>query len=89
MDGLCNRAKEKNIAVACFYVDFPVWEEQFPTNLLGSLLKLIVTGMEEIPEEIEQTFEDHKKVIGGRGLRVPGIMKMLQTVTSLQQTFMC
>ena len=84
MDGLCDRAKGKNIAVACFYVDFAAREEQFPTNLLGSLLKLIVAGMEEIPEEIEQTFQDYIKVISGRGLRVPGIMKMLQTVTSLQ-----
>ena len=89
VDGLCDRAKEQNMAVACFYVDFAAREEQSPANMLGSLLKQIVTGFDEIPEEIRQAFQDHKKVIGGRGLRVPEIVKMLQTVTSLQQTFIC
>ena len=89
VDVLCDGVKEQNIAVACFYVDFAAREEQSPTNLLGSLLKQIVAGMEEIPEEIRLTFQDHKKVIGGRGLRVPEIVRLLHTVTSLQQTFLC
>jgi len=77
VDRLCDKAREENIAVACFYVDFAAREEQSPTNMLGSLLKQIVGGSERIPEEIRQTFQDHKKVIGGRGLRVPEIVKML------------
>ena len=89
VDGLCDRAKEQDMAVACFYIDFAAREEQSPANMLGSLLKQIVTSFDEIPEEIRQAFQDHKKVIGGRGLRVPEILKMLQTVTSLQQTFIC
>jgi len=89
VDRLCDKAREENIAVACFYVDFAAREEQSPTNMLGSLLKQIVGGLERIPEEIRQTFQDHKKVIGGRGLRVPEIVKMLQTVTSLRPTFIC
>ena len=89
VDRLCDKAREENIAVACFYVDFAAREEQSPTNMLGSLLKQIVGGLERIPEEIRQTFLDHKKVIGGRGLRVPEIVKMLQTVTSLRPTFIC
>ena len=89
VDRLCDRAKEQNIAVACFYVDFAAREEQSPTNMLGSLLKQIVGGLERIPDEISRTFQDHKKVIGGRGLRVPEIVKMLQDVTSLQPTFIC
>ena len=89
VDRLCDKAKGQNIAVACFYVDFAAREEQSPTSMLGSLLKQIVAGLERIPEEIRETFQDHKKVIGGRGLRVPEIVKMLQTVTSLQQTFIC
>ena len=89
VDRLCDKAKKQNIAVACFYVDFAAREEQSPTNILGSLLKQIVTGLERIPEEIRETFQDHKKVIGGRGLRVSEIVKMLQSVTSLRQTFIC
>jgi len=89
VDRLCDRAREENIAVACFYVDFAAREEQSPTNILGSLLKQIVGGLGTIPEEIRQTFQDHRKVIGGRGLRVSEIVKMLQTVTSLRPTFIC
>jgi len=89
VDRICDKAKEQNIAVACFYVDFAAREEQSPTNMLGSLLRQIVSGLETIPEEIRETFEDHKQVIGGRGLRVPEIVEMLQTVTSLRQTFIC
>jgi len=82
-------AKKRNIAVSCFYVDFAAREEQTPTNILGSLLKHIVGGLEKIPDEISGTFQDYKKVIGGRGLRVTEIVKMLQTVTSLKPTFIC
>jgi len=89
VDRLCDKAREEDIAVACFYVDFAAREEQSPTNMLGSLLKQIVGGLETIPAEIRETFQDHKKVIGGRGLRVAEIVKMLQTVTSLRPTFIC
>ena len=89
VDRLCDKAKEENIAVACFYVDFAAREEQSPTNILGSLLKQIIGGLERIPDEIRETFKDHKKMIGGRALRVPEIVKMLQTVTSLRPTFIC
>ena len=89
VDRLCDKVKEQNTAVACFYVDFAAREEQSPTNMLGSLLKQIVGGLEKIPEEIRETFQDYKKVIGGRGLRVPEIVEMLQTATSLRRTFIC
>ena len=77
VDKLCDMAGERIIAVSCFYVDFAAREEQSPPNILGSLLKQIVSGLEKIPDEITQAFQDHKKVIGGRGLRVPEIVKML------------
>ena len=89
VDKLYDMAGERNIAVSFFYVDFAAREEQSPTNILGSLLKQIVGGLERIPDEIRRTFQDHKKTIGGRGLRVAEIVKMMQTVTSFQQTFMC
>ena len=86
VDRLCDK---HNIAVTYFYVDFKAREEQSPANILGSLLKQIVGGLERIPNEIRGTFQDHKKVIGGRELRVPEIVKMLQDVTSLRPTFIC
>ena len=57
--------------------------------MLGSLLKQVVSGMENIPEEISQAFKEQKKVIGGRGLRLPDIVKMLQAITSSRRTFVC
>ena len=89
VDKLCDMVRERNIGVSCFYVDFAAREEQSPANILGSLLKQIVDKLEKIPDEISQTFQDHKKVIGGRNLQVVQIVKMLQIVTSLQPTFIC
>jgi len=89
VDKLCDMAGGRGVAVSCFYVDFAAREEQSPTNMLGSLLKQIIGGLERIPDEISRMFQDHKKVIGGRGLRVAEIVKMLQTVTSLHPTFIC
>jgi len=57
--------------------------------MLGSLLKQVVGGMETIPEEISEAFQDQKKVIGGRGLQLPDIVKILQTITASLRTFVC
>ena len=89
VDRLCDKAKEQNIAVACFYVDFAAREKQSPTNILGSLLKQIVRGLERIPDEISRTFRDHNRVICRRELRVQEVVEMLQPVTSLRPTFLC
>ena len=89
VDKLCDNAKEQDIAVACFYIDYAARKEQSPANILSSLLKQIVGGLEKVPDEVRQAFQDHKKAIGGRRLRVAEIVEMLQTVTSLQPTFIC
>ena len=89
VDKLCDMAGERNIGVSCFYVDFAAREEQSPIDILGSLLQQIVVGLGEIPDEITRTFQDHKKVIGGRKLQVAQIVKMLKTVTCLRPTFIC
>ena len=57
--------------------------------MLGSLLKQIVSGMETIPEDISRAFQEQKKAIGGRGLQLLDIVKMLQAITSSQRTFVC
>ena len=89
VDRLYDKFRERNIAVAFFYADFAARAEQSPTNIFGSLLKQIVARLERIPDEISRRFQDHKKVTGGRELRVPEIVKMLQDATSLQPTFIC
>ena len=89
IDSLGDEVRGQPHAVACFYFDFGARNEQTPANMLGSLLKQIVGGLDRIPEDIVQAFNDQKNVIGGRGLRVPEIVKMLQTATCSRRTFIC
>jgi len=85
---LCE-ARGKNTAVTCFYSDFAARKEQSVTNILGSLLKQVVGGMPNVPEEISRAFQQEGMAIGGRGPRLPDIVKMLQTITSELPTFVC
>jgi len=86
---LCDKAVEEDTAVACFYFDFASRNEQSPVNMLGSLLRQLVSGLEGIPEVVVRSFRNQKKVIGGRGLQVSGILKMLLTITVTKRTFIC
>ena len=89
IDSLCDRAGEQNAAIACFYFDFAAQKEQSSANVLGSLLKQVVRGLEELPEEITQAYRKQEKVIGGRGLQLTDIVKMLQIISSRKRTFVC
>jgi len=76
------------MAVACFYFDFAAEKEQSSSSMLGAVLKQVVSGLEEIPEEIAQAYKDHKKVIDGRGVQLADIVNMLHTA-SKNPTFIC
>ena len=89
VDWLCDQAKGQSIAVACFYFDFAARKEHSAASMLSSLVEQVVGGMENIPSEISEAFQEQKKVIGGRRLQLPDIVKMLQTITSVLRTFAC
>ena len=89
IDNLCNQVRGRNATVACFYFDFAAQNEQSPTTILGSLLKQLVFGLEEIPEEISEAYEDRKNAIGGQGLQMSDILKMLQTTSARKRAFIC
>ena len=89
VDRLCDQARGQNTTVTCFYFDFAARKEQSVTDMLGSLLKQIVSGMETIPEDISRAFQEQKKAIGGRGPQLLDIVKMLQAITSSLRTFVC
>ena len=91
IDNLCDEAGEagEDIAVACFYFDSAAQKEQSATSVLGALLKQVAGSFEEIPGEITDTFRRHKKLIGGRELQLPEIVKMLGRLSSTQPTFFC
>ena len=89
IDSLCDQARERNATVACFYFDFSAQKDQSPANTMGALLKQVVGGLEDIPEEISRAYQEQKKAIGGREPRLSDIVKMLQITSSKERTFIC
>jgi len=89
IDRLCDEAINGDPTVACFYFDFASRNEQSPVNMLGSLLRQVVSGQREIPEAIVQDFRKEKMSIGGRRLQVSGVLKMFQTIAATRSTFIC
>ena len=89
IDTLCKQAVEENAAVACFYLDFATHEEQPPAAILGSVLRQVVGGLDEVPETIVKAFRDRGKVIGGQSLTLAEIVEFLQDITSSRRTFIC
>jgi len=89
IDTLCKQAVEGNTAVACFYFDFAAQEDQSPATILGSVLKQIVGGLNEIPERIVEAFRNREKVIGGQRLELAEIVEFLQDISSSRCTFIC
>jgi len=89
IDKLCDEAGEGDTAVMCFYFDFAARNEQSPVNMLGSLLRQLVAGLDKIPEAVVQDFRKQRKGIGGRGLQVTGILKMFQAIITTKRIFIC
>ena len=89
IDNLCDQAREQNATIACFYFDFAAQKDQSPVSTMGALLKQVVSGLEEIPVEISRAFQEQKKAIGGREPQLSDIVKMLQTTSSKERTFIC
>ena len=75
--------------MAFFYFDFAAQKEQSPTSVLGSLLKQIVGGLEEIPPNITRAFRRQEKVFGAWKLGLGKIVEMLQDILSSRPTFIC
>ena len=74
IDSLCDGAGGQNAAVACFYFDFAAQKEQSSTSMLGAVLKQVVGGLDEVPGEIARAYGDQRRVIGGRGPRLPMLL---------------
>ena len=57
--------------------------------MIGAILKQLV-GRDDIPIYIREAFEEGKKEIGGRGLLLADLIRMLKTaIASLPQVFIC
>ena len=89
IDTLCKQAMDENATVACFYFDFATREEQSLATILGSVLKQVVGGLNEVPQKIFEAFRDRGRVIGGQRLALAEIVEFLQDISSSQPTFIC
>jgi len=86
---LCKQAVGGNVAVACFYLDLAAREEQPPAEVLGSVLKRVIGGLDQVPERIVKAFRNREKVIGGQRLSLEEIVDFLQDISSSRSTFIC
>jgi len=89
VDRLCDRTRGQNTAVTCFYFDFAARGEQSATNILGSLLRQMISGTGKVPEEIFKALREQKEAVSGRRPQLTDIVKMLQFITSSQRTYLC
>jgi len=89
VNNLCSQARGRNTTIACFYFDFAIQSEQSSTRILGSLLKQLVSGLEEIPDEISDAYQDRRNAIGGQGLQISDILNMLQITAARKRAFLC
>jgi len=89
IDSLSSQARGKNATVACFYFDFAAQNEQSLVGMLGSLVKQLVFGLDEIPEDISEAYKDRKNSIGGQGPQISNILKILETTSTKKRTFIC
>ena len=89
IDSLCDQARKEDVTVAYLYYDFFRQQEQTVGNMMGAILKQLV-GRGDIPNNVRETFQEGKREIGGRGLRLANLVRMLGIViASLPQVFIC
>jgi len=89
IDWLCDQAKDEDIVVACLYYDFLAQREQTATNVMGAILKQLVSKG-GISKDIREAFQEGKGEVGGRGPQLADLMRMLRiTIASLPRVFIC
>ncbi|RPB04836.1 ankyrin [Choiromyces venosus 120613-1] len=88
IDKLCDQIGGERIVV-CFYVDFAAREEQSPINILGSLLKQLIHGLDNILREVFNAFQAQKRAIGGRALRLAEVVELFRIITLSRRTIIC
>ena len=80
---------EENASVACFYFDFADQEGQSPDAILSSVLKQVVSGLDEVPERIVKDFQRRGRVVSSQKLVRSEIMEYLKDILASRPTFIC
>ena len=89
IDSLCDRPGGEHIAVAGLYCDFLAQQEQTVTNIMGAILKQLVSRG-EVPEGLRKAFQKSKGEFGGRGPQLADLMGMLRiAIASISRVSIC
>ena len=83
IDRLCDQAREEGIAVAWLYYDYLAEKEQTITNMMGAILKRLLSRR-EIPKEIKDAFHE-----GRRPLRADLVRMLKSAMASLAAVYIC
>ena len=90
IDRLSSRVDGDCVSVIYLYCNFQTQKSHAAAHLLASLLKQVVGGLEAIPVEISDAFQEAKQGFDGRGLSVSEILKLLAVALgSDKRTFIC
>jgi len=88
IDRLNCQTPGQNTAVLGLYCDYQTQGEQSAIDMIGGLLRQ-VWGEAGIPGEIRRAFNDSKRS-GGRGLRMPGMLKLfIKVASSIDRVYIC
>ena len=83
IDRLCDQAREEDRVVAWLYCDYLAQQEQTLINIMGAILKQLVSRG-EVPGDIREAFQE------GRRPLLPDLMRMLRiAIASLSEVFIC
>ena len=89
IDNLCDRAGGEDIAVAGLYCDFLSQQEQTTTNIMGAILKKLVSRG-GIPNDVREAYQKGKMEFGGGGPQLRDLMGMLKiAIARIPQVFIC
>jgi len=89
IDTLREQTDGQNIAVLSLYCDYQTLKDQSAVNMIGGLLKQVISGEARIPGEIKNCFEESRKR-GGQGLRLQEMLKlMVKVISSIDRVYIC
>ena len=88
IDRLCDRVDGGTAAVACVYCDFHAQNEQSTAELLGVLLKQVLSPLESSRDEVNTVFDNSQRGVGGRRLLLPDILEMF-IKSCRERVFIC
>ncbi|RPA93304.1 hypothetical protein L873DRAFT_1793731 [Choiromyces venosus 120613-1] len=90
IDTLSDSMDGVSTTVAFTYCDFNAENEESAATVLGALLKQVIRGLRQVPEEVRNDLETTKEQVDGRGPQVPEILAMLvKCLSSVPCRFIC